>query len=833
MKKITHVLLMALLLVQVIPSDLFAKKITAEQAKQQAYSFWSKEMPQKARAKCRQVATAGVVGANKTVITDIVTATQGGESYYVFNNDAGGFVIIAGDDAVNPVLGYASTGSFDAKSLPDGLKDLLASYNRQIVAIGNTAKANQAKTFVGQKLLSTAKWNQTTPFNKYIPGNYVAGCVATAGAIVMKHHGFPSRGKGSHSYVWNGQSLSANFEHDYDWTGMPAYYDGTNSDAFDGVARLMADLGVAVEMNYTRDGSGASLYSLAEAMKTYFGYSKYTRLTSIDYVGAEGWSDKLRAEIDANRPVLYSATDANGGGGHAFVIDGYQNDAFSVNWGWGGYCDGFYVMGALDPKGNNGETGEQYNIGQAAVFGLEPSDGTEKISPLTFYHVDGCLDELNMGTENVKQGQRFPVYLMPVLSQADQAFSCELGVALLSADGQVKEIMGSTSIKELQPGYYYSSITINCQSSVDAQAGDYVAVVTKEADSNEYVEVTGQDFEKVRMSAVGYEPKTFELRTHLDEGATFIEAPATYNWGERFYKGKPLMGAPYYFDVNIESGFAKSFVEMDGKEPSKARFSDGAEFYFISRGVKPVYDLVVKNYKVYEEKNVALTLSEPGQLKTELERLGLDYYVYKHIKVDGNIDQRDFEELNAHSFKSIDLSGSTVVAYGSSEADAIPEGAFWMNTALQHFKMPKGVVTLGVNAFRQTGLQDIDLPATIRNFGLNTFWGCHSLADVYMHHQEAPSWISWCVFYNKGNEVSRTLHLYPGCKAKYEAYQYTQNWIVNFDAVVEDLTTGILRPTLSEKNKNSVVYDLNGRSLPHTLPSSGLYIQNGKKYIKR
>ena len=155
-----------------------------------------------------------------------------------------------------------------------------------------------------------------------------------------------------------------------------------------------------------------------------------------------------------------------------------------------------------------------------------------------------------------------------------------------------------------------------------------------------------------------------------------------------------------------------------------------------------------------------------------------------------------------------------------------------MNETLQHFKMPQGIVTLGVNAFRQSGLQDIDLPATIRNFGLNTFWGCHSLADVYMRHQEAPSWISWCVFYNKGNKVSRTLHLYTGCKEKYEAYQYTQNWIVNFDAVVEDLTTGIHTPTWNAKEGKAATYDLNGHRMPQALPG-GLYIQKGNKFIKR
>lgn len=60
------------------------------------------------------------------------------DAYYVFNNDAGGFVIIAGDDAVAPVLGYTSTGTFDAGNLPDGLKDLLKSYERQIAALANS-----------------------------------------------------------------------------------------------------------------------------------------------------------------------------------------------------------------------------------------------------------------------------------------------------------------------------------------------------------------------------------------------------------------------------------------------------------------------------------------------------------------------------------------------------------------------------------------------------------------------------------------------------------------------------------------------------------------------
>lgn len=387
MKRLLHIQFLLVLLLALGYSPLQAKRITQWQAQRQAYSFWGKQMPQKAKAKSRTATTASP-----------------SDAYYVFNNDAGGFVIIAGDDAVTPVLGYTSTGSFDAENLPDGLKDLLKSYERQIAALGDNYVANQTATraaFTGEKLLKTAEWNQGNPFNKYTPNNYVTGCVATAGAIVMKHHGYPAKGTGSHSYTWNGQDLTANFEHDYDWANMPTKYTVGNDEAFDGVARLMSDLGVAVEMKYAKGGSGASMEDLLTALKKYFGYSKYARLLAIADLGAEVWNDRLRAEIDANRPILYSAVDSNKGG-HSFVIDGYKDESFSVNWGWGGYCDGFYRIGALNPETGGKPLGDKYNLSQSAVFSLQPSDGEEVISNLGFIKVDGYLETMNMNVTDVK-----------------------------------------------------------------------------------------------------------------------------------------------------------------------------------------------------------------------------------------------------------------------------------------------------------------------------------------------------------------------------------------------------------------------------------------------
>lgn len=819
MKRLLHIQFLLVLLLALGYSPLQAKRITQWQAQQQAYSFWGKQMPQKAKAKSRTATTASP-----------------SDAYYVFNNDAGGFVIIAGDDAVTPVLGYTSTGSFDAENLPDGLKDLLKSYERQIAALGDSYQANQTATraaFTGEKLLNTAKWNQMAPFNKYTPNKYPVGCVATAGAIVMKYHGYPAKGTGSHSYTWNGKTLSANFEeYTYDWASMPAKYEDGNDAAFDGVARLMADLGVAVEMQYAKGGSGASMEDLLTALKKYFGYSKYARLLAIADLGAEVWNDRLRAEIDANRPILYSAVDSNVGG-HSFVIDGYKDESFSVNWGWGGYCDGFYRIGALNPEAGGKPLGDQYNLSQSAVFSLQPSDGKEVISNLGFIKVDGYLETMNMNVTDVKAGKNMNLYLLPLQSQGENPFTGEVAIALKNAKGETRKVFGATAIKDLSPGYYLSALSLGEACPVDAQEGDYLAIVSKEDGTDEYVEIFGPDMTEVHLPATGFQPRTFEVKTELGEGAQFIEASQSYNWSRNFYNGKPLQGCPYYFDVKIDAGIAKSFIELDGKSAPTASFSNGAIFYAISPGIKPVYNLVVKTYRTYEEKTVEVTLAAPGQLKAELDSKNLDYHVYTNIKVNGEIDKRDFDELNSHPFTGIDLSNARVVAYDTYPANMVPKDAFWKNVNLKHFKMPAGVNTLGVNAFRETGLVEIDLPETIREFGLNTFWGCHSLADVYMRHKEAPSWISWCVFYNKGNKVSRTLHLYPGSKEKYQAYQYTQNWIVNFDNIVEDLVaSGINSVTLDNETTKSALYDLNGRRIPN-VPSKGIYIQNGKKISVR
>lgn len=818
MKRLLHIQFLLVLLLTLGYSPLQAKRITQWQAQQQAYSFWGKQMPQKAKAKSRTATTASP-----------------SDAYYVFNNDAGGFVIIAGDDAVTPVLGYTSTGSFDAENLPDGLKDLLKSYERQIAALGDNYVANQTATrtaFTGEKLLKTAEWNQMAPFNKYTPNNYVTGCVATAGAIVMKHHGYPAKGTGSHSYTWNGKDLTANFEHDYDWASMPVKYDGTNDAAFDGVARLMSDLGVAVEMKYDKDGSGAYIGNLVTALQKYYGYSKLSHLMAIEDVGAEAWNGRLREEIDANRPVLYAASDP-AGGGHAFVIDGYKDESFSVNWGWGGYCDGFYKIGALNPESVGKPTGDKYNVGQSAVFGMQPSDGTEKVSGMGFLTNVGELQMLNMNITDVKKGQNGVIFSAPIGNTGDQPYTGEAAVALMNAKGEMREIVSSSSqtFNNLSRGSYYPSLSFSFVSTVDAEPGDYLAIVAKEKGSSEYIELYNQNFERLRLPATGYVPRTFEIRTKVGEGATIKQAETWYNPSTNFYNGKPVIGAYYCYYLTLDAGIANCCVELNGELVNDINLGTDQPNSF--RGIEPVYTLEVKTYRNYQEKDTTINLMGAGTLKQALANGNPDYFVYRNIKVNGEIDKRDFDELASHYFKSIDLSGAKVVAYEGYKADMVPKYAFEGNEYLEHFKMPAGVKELGFNAFRATNLKEIDLPETIEEFGRNTFNACFYLKDVYMRHKEAPYWISWCVFANKSEQLTRTLHLYPGSKAKYEAHSNTQDWIVYFDNVVEDLEpTGIHSVTLDKKPGNAAIYDLNGRRIQN-VPSRGIYIQNGKKMIRK
>ena len=166
----------------------------------------------------------------------------------------------------------------------------------------------------------------------------MVGCVAPAMTQVMHYWEWPRKGTGTHEYVDEkgcGQSLSSNFaEHTYDWLNMrDVYKEGEYTSAEgDAVALLSSDCGIAVNMTYGAESSGARSIYQPMAMVNHFGYDKGTQLLFRDFYSLEEITLMLKRELAAGRPVLISGY--SNVGGHAFVIDGYdENDWFHVHLG--------------------------------------------------------------------------------------------------------------------------------------------------------------------------------------------------------------------------------------------------------------------------------------------------------------------------------------------------------------------------------------------------------------------------------------------------------------------------------------------------------------------
>ena len=165
----------------------------------------------------------------------------------------------------------------------------------------------------------------------------------------------------------------------WDWDNSQLVQDTYTDAQAQEVAKLGRYCGQAVEMGYSPEGSGAYTSDQLEAMKA-FGYR-----SSAQYVQKGGWysnysnsqwESMMRTELQAGRPILYAANDVNGGGGHAFICDGYNagNGMFHYNFGWYGTCDGWYVSTALNMTHREGDY-LKFNSGHEMLIGIEPPEG--------------------------------------------------------------------------------------------------------------------------------------------------------------------------------------------------------------------------------------------------------------------------------------------------------------------------------------------------------------------------------------------------------------------------------------------------------------------------
>jgi len=318
--------------------------------------------------------------------------------FYIVNFKNNGWVMVSADDNIIPILGFSFTGNIymDAQK-PEAYKNWINNYKTQIfyaTQLKNASqknlikwkqlikleqfKKNRIDYVPGTALLNTVDrgevlWNQdinnsggcVPSYNKYCPGtndddcdcnHKPAGCGAVALGQIMWYWQWPNK---------------SNYR-SYDWNLMPNELLNTSTiEQGDEIAHLLSDIGESSNMTYWCAGSWTTVNNLEEALKNNFNYKSVEKKIKNNWSYNDVWNDLIRAEIDAERPVVYRGDKSDlSGEKHIFVIDGYsvEDDIFfHINWGWAGYCNGYYYFNDLTPGDNN------FNNNQMAIIGISPT----------------------------------------------------------------------------------------------------------------------------------------------------------------------------------------------------------------------------------------------------------------------------------------------------------------------------------------------------------------------------------------------------------------------------------------------------------------------------
>ena len=147
--------------------------------------------------------------------------------------------------------------------------------------------------------------------------------------------------------------------------------------------------------------------------------------------------------IDRLGPVVYSGYGKEGG--HAFVVDGYdEQDYLHVNWGWSGQDNGFFaVPGEFD----------KYTEGHTAVLGLKKNAGGK--APEDLRMARSCLKS---STTSYALNQPFTVS-GTFFNYSAAAFNGDVAIAKFDRTDKLTEVVcDPVTLKDLASGYGYDSI---------------------------------------------------------------------------------------------------------------------------------------------------------------------------------------------------------------------------------------------------------------------------------------------------------------------------------------------------------------------------------------
>lgn len=410
----THMLRKAMPLALSLTASLgvFAAPITAPQAKV-AVAKWLADRP---AAHMEAKFTSGVKGV-ETVRDD------GGEGlFHIVTLEGGGFVVTSSDDDVQPIIAFSDSGTMEksddnpmwamlSRDLPgrmaavrqvaaakaaaassgavtastltasmnaarDEWADLLSAEEDDVpagaVKAGNVNGGRSSLTDVRVSPLVQTKWSQSLDssgsgncYNLYTPNNYVCGCVATAGAQVMKYWAYPTSSVGAETFsCWVGSTVTSKtmYGGTYNWSSMPNTPNSSTTTAQrQAIGKLCYDVGVATRMQWTSGGSGACPAVLAQSLVSVFGYAS-AKCHMHNAFDDALYRRAIYANLDAGCPVLlgiYGTRISNTSAtvGHEIVADGYgvyNSTVYThLNMGWAGLDDAWYALPTIYADGND------------------------------------------------------------------------------------------------------------------------------------------------------------------------------------------------------------------------------------------------------------------------------------------------------------------------------------------------------------------------------------------------------------------------------------------------------------------------------------------------
>ncbi len=431
--------------------------------------------------------------------------TKAGESapaFFFFNREGGGFVIIAGDDACKPILGYSFEGSLDsADQLPDGLRDWLNDFEAQVAQVRaeGTAPAREEwmaieyPTKAGNEYKpavyhETPAWNQHAPFNRLCPkvegGESYVGCVPLAMGLVMNFFGYPAQGKGSlpsYDYQYDGKSYHVdgyelNYSYDWDKFQTVDFNKSYTDEQADAVARMLRDVGIAGQAWYLPGMTDCNFERIVPGVIDYFGYDSNVTHLRRWYFTDDQWMDMIKGDLQ-DHPLIYAANQESGG--HAFVVDGYdKKNNLHINWGWGPKYNGYFALSAFIPV-----SGSNYKYAHTTVLGLVPDKGqggypTEYLYIGAAMGSDGVLYKGLTASATPERGQSFTMDVAWFFNGGLKDFNGKVCFALTDSDGNIIEkISGEKDVKNLKPRGGLGYFRIECKINAYPMEGDKVRLI--------------------------------------------------------------------------------------------------------------------------------------------------------------------------------------------------------------------------------------------------------------------------------------------------------------------------------------------------------------------